>query len=60
MVDGKQIYYVTPDCEVICANTEDGGILWRYPMMKELKVVPYYCNICAAPGHGRPGLRDDR
>ena len=46
-VDGKRVYYVTPACEVICANTADGKIEWRYDMMKELKVVPYHCSNCS-------------
>jgi outer membrane protein assembly factor BamB len=46
-VDGKQIYYVTPSCEVICAGTDDGKVQWRYDMMKELKVVPFHCGNCS-------------
>ena len=46
-VDGKRVYYVTPACEVICANTADGKIDWRCDMMKELKVVPYHCSNCS-------------
>lgn len=46
-VEGKRVYYVTPACEVICANTADGKIDWRFDMMKELKVVPYHCSNCS-------------
>jgi outer membrane protein assembly factor BamB len=43
-VDGDRLYYVTPGAEVICADT-DGKIVWRYDMMKELKVFPCYCTV---------------
>ncbi len=39
-VDGQSLYYVTPACEVICANSVMGNVTWRYDMMKQLKVVP--------------------
>ena len=39
IVEGKRLYYVTPGCEVICADTA-GKIKWTYDMTKELKVVP--------------------
>src|SRR5262249_50556295 len=38
-VEGDRVYYVTPSCEVICASTADGKAVWRYDMMKELKVI---------------------
>lgn len=41
IVEGKRLYYVTPQCELICATTE-GKTEWSYDMMKELKVVPYH------------------
>jgi outer membrane protein assembly factor BamB len=46
-VDGKRIYYVTPSCEVFCAGIDDGKVMWRYDMMKELKVVPLHCGNCS-------------
>jgi outer membrane protein assembly factor BamB len=46
-VDGVRICYVTPSCEVFCADTADGKILWHYDMMKELKVVPFHCGNCS-------------
>ncbi len=46
-VEGGRLYYVTPSCEVICADTESGNIAWRYDMRKELKVVPYHCGNCS-------------
>lgn len=45
-VDGKRLYYVTPACEVIGADTA-GKIQWRFDMMKELKVVPYHTANCS-------------
>ena len=45
-LDGKRLYYVTPACEVICADT-DGKVQWRFDMMKELKVVPYHTANCS-------------
>ena len=41
VVEGKRLYYVTPACEVVCADTA-GKIQWSYDMMKELKVVPHH------------------
>jgi outer membrane protein assembly factor BamB len=45
-VDGDRLYYVTPAAEVVCADT-DGKIVWRYDMMKELKVFPCFCSACS-------------
>lgn len=41
------VFYVTPSCEVICAQGMNGRIQWRYDLMRELGVVPLYCNICS-------------
>ncbi|MBI3822010.1 MAG: PQQ-binding-like beta-propeller repeat protein [Planctomycetes bacterium] len=41
-VEGKRIYYTTPGCIVVCADT-DGKVQWQYDMMKELKVFPHHC-----------------
>lgn len=46
-VAGERIYYVTPACEVVCADVKDGKAAWRYDMMKELKVVPYHLGNCS-------------
>ncbi|MCS7045667.1 MAG: PQQ-binding-like beta-propeller repeat protein [Gemmataceae bacterium] len=46
VIDGDRLYYVTPACEVIAA-TMDGKIVWRFDMMKELKVVPFHCGNCS-------------
>lgn len=41
-VASQHLYYVTPGCEVVCATTA-GKIVWRFDMMKELKVSPNHC-----------------
>jgi outer membrane protein assembly factor BamB len=46
VVEGQRVYYVTPDCQVICADTA-GKVQWHYNMMKELKVVPFHCGNCS-------------
>jgi outer membrane protein assembly factor BamB len=44
--EDNRLYYVTPACEVICADTA-GKIRWSYDMAKELKVVPYHVGNCS-------------
>lgn len=46
-IDGDRLYYVTPACEVICADTESGKIQWRLDMRKELQVAPFHCGSCS-------------
>ncbi|MBM4072081.1 MAG: hypothetical protein FJ271_24615 [Planctomycetes bacterium] len=46
-VDGNRIYYVTPSCELICADTADGKIKWSLDMMKKLDVVPFHLGNCS-------------
>ena len=46
-VDADRVYYVLPECVVVCASVVDGKILWQYDMAKELKVVPYHCSNCS-------------
>jgi outer membrane protein assembly factor BamB len=46
-VEGDRLYYVTPGCELICANTEKGKTVWTLDMMKELKVIPYHLGNCS-------------
>ena len=46
-VDGKRIYYVTPGCELICADADTGKGIWRLDMMKEFKVVPFHLGNCS-------------
>jgi outer membrane protein assembly factor BamB len=45
-VVGRSIYYVTPSCEVICADIDSGKIAWNYDMVKELKVMPANAKVC--------------
>src|SRR5262249_38095422 len=45
-VDGDRLHYVTPAAEVICADM-NGQIIWRYDMMKELNVFPFFCSYCS-------------
>ena len=47
VVEGQRLYYVTPGCEVICADNATGKTVWRYDLMKEQKVVPYHCCNCS-------------
>jgi outer membrane protein assembly factor BamB len=44
--EDKRLYYVTPGCEVICADTA-GKIQWQYDMAKELNVVAYHLANCS-------------
>ncbi len=46
-VDGNRVYYVTPSCELICADTGNGKALWRLDMMKDLEVVPFHIGNCS-------------
>lgn len=46
VVEGKLLYYVTPACEIVCADTS-GIVQWTYDMMKELKVIPHHCGNCS-------------
>lgn len=46
-VAGERIYYVTPNCQVVCAAAADGTIHWSYDLMKERGVRPFYANICS-------------
>jgi outer membrane protein assembly factor BamB len=40
-VEGNRLYYVNNRCELICANTQEGDILWTLNMIKELDVFPH-------------------
>src|SRR5262245_15799373 len=35
-VVGGKLYYITPACEVVCADADSGKVQWRYDMIKEL------------------------
>jgi outer membrane protein assembly factor BamB len=45
-IEDKRVYYTTPGCVVVCADTS-GKVVWTYDMMKELKVVPHHAANCA-------------
>jgi outer membrane protein assembly factor BamB len=47
-VVGGYLHYVTSAGEVICADADDGKIIWRYNMVKELQVYPYREWACGA------------
>jgi outer membrane protein assembly factor BamB len=46
VVEGDGIFYVTPGCEVVRA-TPEGKIVWKYDMLKELKVHPFHLSNCS-------------
>jgi outer membrane protein assembly factor BamB len=46
-VEGDVVYYCTAGCEVVRAQAKDGKIVWKYDMMKELKVFPCYVCSCS-------------
>jgi outer membrane protein assembly factor BamB len=46
-VEGKRHYYVTPLCQIVCAENDTGKDVWRYDLMKEQKVVPYHLANCS-------------
>jgi outer membrane protein assembly factor BamB len=46
IVEDKRLFYVTPDCELVCASTA-GKIEWTYDMIKELKVCPFHLGNCS-------------
>jgi outer membrane protein assembly factor BamB len=47
VIDGDRLYYVTPSCELVCADVANGKTAWRLDMMKDLKVVPYHLGNCS-------------
>jgi outer membrane protein assembly factor BamB len=46
VVDGKFLYYMTPGCEVVCADVE-GKVTWTYDLHKQHKVVPHHLGNCS-------------
>ena len=44
--EGKRLYYVTPGCEVVCADVA-GKVEWILDMAKELKVLPHHVSNCS-------------
>jgi outer membrane protein assembly factor BamB len=47
VVDGDRLYYVLPQCIVICADVNTGKTIWQYDMHAELKVTPFHCSTCS-------------
>jgi outer membrane protein assembly factor BamB len=45
-VDRSFLYYVTPGCEVVCADL-DGKVVWSRDLVKQLKVFPCYMCTCS-------------
>jgi outer membrane protein assembly factor BamB len=41
------IYYVSNRCEIVCASTTDGKIIWQLDMMKGLSVFPHNLAACS-------------
>jgi outer membrane protein assembly factor BamB len=40
VVEGDRLYYVSNQCQVVCASAEDGKIIWTLDMHRDLKVYP--------------------
>ncbi len=47
VVEGDKFYFVSNRCEVICAATADGKILWKRDMMKQDNVFPHNLATCS-------------
>ena len=58
-IEGKFLYYVTPGCEVVCADT-GGKVVWKYDMFKELKVSPFHLSNCSPVIVGDQAVRERR
>ncbi|MSQ96204.1 MAG: hypothetical protein EXR98_16850 [Gemmataceae bacterium] len=46
VVEGKFLYYLTPGCEIICADVM-GNTKWTYDLHKEHKVTPHHLANCS-------------
>jgi outer membrane protein assembly factor BamB len=46
-VEGKRHYFMTPLCQVVCADNDTGKDIWRYDLMQEQKVIPYHLGNCS-------------
>ena len=40
-VEGKRVYYTSNRCEVICADINDGKVIWKLDMINDLGVFPH-------------------
>jgi outer membrane protein assembly factor BamB len=47
VVEGSRLWYVSNRCEVVCADTAGGDIIWHLDMMKELNVFPHNLATCS-------------
>jgi outer membrane protein assembly factor BamB len=41
VVEGKQLFYISNRCELVCAGTEDGKPIWTLDMIKTMGVFPH-------------------
>jgi outer membrane protein assembly factor BamB len=46
-VEGNRLYYVSNRCEVICAATETGKVVWSLDMINALGVFPHNMSNCS-------------
>jgi outer membrane protein assembly factor BamB len=46
-VEGDRMYYVSNRCEVVCGKVDDGSVIWKLDMMKDLGVFPHNLSVCA-------------
>ncbi len=46
-IEGDRFYYVGNRCEVICANLNNGEIIWKLDMIAELNVFPHNIATCS-------------
>ncbi len=46
-VDGDRLYYVSNRSEVVCAQTGDGKIVWKYDMIEKLNNFPHNLSTCS-------------
>jgi outer membrane protein assembly factor BamB len=46
-VEGDRVYYVSNRCEIVCADVQNGKIVWSYDMIGELGVYPCYLAMCS-------------
>ncbi len=44
-VEGKRHYYLTPGCDVVCADNDTGKVIWRHDLVAKDKVVPYKMGV---------------
>jgi outer membrane protein assembly factor BamB len=46
-VEGGRLYYVSNRSEVICANTADGEVNWKFDMIDKLNNFPHNLSTCS-------------